>query len=486
MFMNIKKREIKMNQYVKKSKQGTYYVDIDSLAFDLMNDNTFITIFNKHGEELLVYNYEIGIYESNGKEVLKREIENLLEEWSKISVVNEVIEKIKRKTSTSLEKFNNVPDTIIPLKNGVLNIITGEFGKHNPKNHFTSIIPIKYDDTLDCPLIKKFLEETLYPDDIPVIQEWFGYHLYKKYCFKKGVIIFGEKNTGKTQLLKILIKFIGDKNITGIPLQDISRNNKFYLASLHNKYANIYDDLSFKDLNDAGGFKVATGGGWITAEYKFGDTFQFQNYAKQTFATNKIPIVESDDEAYYLRWLPIACDKEVSEEEQDKFLIERICTDEEMSGLLNWALSGLKRLLETSKFSFNKSTQEIKEIMEKHSNPLISFIVDNFQEVPGFKINKDEMYELYQIYCQVKKFPLISKNMFGRNLKKHCKYILDGREDERYWLNVQIKPDTYDTIYVTYRVVNDIYKGYLDMLFLNMSYLSDKIKDKLKIDMEKI
>ena len=47
-----------------------------------------------------------------------------------------------------------------------------------------------------------------------------------------------------------------------------------------------------------------------TAEYKFGDSFQFLNFAKHTFATNKIPSVEDvDDAAYYDRWIPIAFDK---------------------------------------------------------------------------------------------------------------------------------------------------------------------------------
>lgn len=475
-----------LNKYVKKSKQGNYYINIESLAFDLQSENKFITIFNKHGEDLLCYNYKTGVYENNGKEILKREIEETLQEWAKISVVNETIEKIKRQTATSWEKFNDVPYNLIPLKNGVYNIITQEFSNHNSQNHFTTTIPITFNIEKDCPLIKKFLEEILYPENIPVIQEWFGYNLYKKYNFKKAIIIFGEKDTGKTQILNLLIKFIGDKNKTGLPLQDISRNNKFQLASLFNKYANIYDDLSFKDLNDAGGFKVATGGGWITAEYKFGDTFQFQNFAKQTFATNKIPIVQVDDDAYYLRWLPIACDNAILEDQQDKYLIDRICTDEEMSGLLNWALIGLRRLLERGKFSFNKTTEEIKEIMEKHSNPLISFVKDCFEESAGFQIKKDELYELYQIYCLIKKFALISKNMFGRNLKKYCKYILEGREENRYWLNVRIKPDTYDTIFQSYRIQNDIYKGHLDMLFLNASYLSDKIKDKIQVDLEKL
>jgi putative DNA primase/helicase len=430
-----------INKYVKKSKNGKYNIDVDKLALDLQNEDKFITIFNKRGEDILIYNYDIGIYEYNGREVLKRKIEDKLQEWAKIHGVDEIIEKIKRQTATSWEKFNDVPINLIPLKNGYYDIIAQKFSEHNTQNHFTSIIPIKYDKKADCPLIKKFFEDTFYEKDIPVIQEWFGFNLYKQYFIKKAVILFGKKNTGKTQVISILTKFIGEKNKTGIPLQDISRNNKFQLASLFGKYSNIYDDLSFADLKDAGGFKVATGGGWITAEHKFGDTFQFQPFAKHIFATNKIPIIATDDEAYYLRWLPIACDNEVSEAEQDKFLIQRICTDEEMSGLFNWALEGLRRLLERGKFSFNLSVPEIQKLMEKHSNSLAMFVQNCLIEKTGSRITKEEMFRLFLQYADENSLYKLSKEQIGRRLQKCAIWISDKVENKvRYWENVEIKP----------------------------------------------
>ena len=54
---------------------------------------------------------------------------------------------------------------------------------------------------------------------------------------------------------------MGQKNITGINLQSIASGEKFALSFLKDKYSNVYDDLSNKDLTDHGGFKIATGGG---------------------------------------------------------------------------------------------------------------------------------------------------------------------------------------------------------------------------------
>ena len=58
--------------------------------------------------------------------------------------------------------------------------------------------------------------------------------------------------------------------------------DKFSSAHLYQKHINSFDDLSSRDVNDTGTFKIVTGGGSITAEYKFGSQFQFENYAKSS------------------------------------------------------------------------------------------------------------------------------------------------------------------------------------------------------------
>ena len=98
-------------------------------------------------------------------------------------------------------------------------------------------------------------------------------------------------------------------------------------------------------------------------------------YAKNIFATNHIPnIKEIDDDTYYERWIPIQFDSQIDKKDQDPFLFEKLTTDEEMSGLFNWALEGLYRLLEIGRFSFNKDSGEVKIIMQRQNNPLIMFI----------------------------------------------------------------------------------------------------------------
>ncbi len=427
--------------------KGNERVSIPNVTYTIMKQFSFKTIFDSKNET--IYVFEEGIYTPKGKEIIKQETEELLQSKCTNHIVIEVMEKIKRRTIISNEQFDKVPEELICLENGILNVKTQELFNHSPNYPFKSKLPIYFNPHEKCLDTNTFFEEILYPEDIPVIQEWIGFCLYKKYFIKKAIILFGEKNTGKTVLLNLLMFFLGYKNTSGINLQRISSGDKFAIASLKNKMANVFDDLSAKDLTDSGGFKIATGGGYMTGEHKFGDPFQFINYAKHIFATNNIPDVKDiNDDAYYERWIPIQLDNQVEESKKDNFLIEKLTTKEELSGLLNWSLEGLKRLLEKGNFSFNKKSKEIKQIMQRQNNPLVAFANDCLIQDDGNKISKEDMYINYCVYCTTKKLPKLSKNQLGRNLLKFVPYMNEVREKVRYWNNVRVEnKDILDTFF---------------------------------------
>ena len=50
-------------------------------------------------------------------------------------------------------------------------------------------------------------------------------------------------------------------------------------------------------------------------------------------------------------------------EKLDPFLRNKLWADDEMSGMLNWALEGLYEILEKGEFNYNKTSDEIKTMM---------------------------------------------------------------------------------------------------------------------------
>ncbi len=404
------------------------------IAQTLVKKYAVKTIFEKSSE---VYVYKDGIY-ILGESFLRGEIQKILQELVTIQSKREIISKITDYSRTERQDFTNMDRNLINLNNGVLNIKTLELFPHNPDYLFFTKFPVNYIPSADCHIIKKFLSEILNAEDVPIIQEWIGYCLYRKYFIKKAIIFVGEPNTGKTTLLNLLCRLIGTENTSGINLQKIS-NDKFAIAHFYNKYLNSYDDLSFKDVNDNGAFKIATGGGLITGEYKFGNQFQFENYAKITFCCNKIPNVkDTNDDAYFSRWIIIPFDKQV--DSVNKFLIDQMTTDEEMSGLLNFALDGLSRLLAKHDFSYTKNADEIKHEMLRSGSPLATFVFDYLEECPHEWISKEDMYAEYARFAKLTDMPLITAIDFGRKITLYASFMLDSKRDNKTgWRNVGFK-----------------------------------------------
>lgn len=438
-------------------------VNIDKVADYIISHFDIQTIYGLQEES--VYVYENGIWTIKGRGLIKSEIENILKNYAKNNVVNEISEKIKRKTEVERELFEIVPDYKTCLLNGVLELDNPEnisFTQHDKKYNFKRQMPIIFNKEATCPKCLEFINETFYPDDIPQVQEWLGLHLVRNYLFKKAVICQGPKNTGKSVFLNLLTTFLGKDNVSGLSLQKISQAKGFDLMELKDKYANIHDDLSSKDLNDGGGFKMSVGNGLITGEQKFGDHFKFKNTAKQTFACNKIPPVKDiDDEAYYDRFLIWSLENIILPQERDPKLIEKLTTPEELSGLLNWAIEGYVRLMKNNKFSNEKTDEELKSLMIQNGNSLAKFTAEALIQKDGNKISKENMYKVYCKWCseQKPKMSPFSKEQLGRQLNRFASFVVaSSNGSERYWLNVKFN-EKYDTYYTSENIMRVFGEG---------------------------
>lgn len=388
-----------------------------------------------------LYLYKNGVY-ILGLNYLKAEIQEILEELASTHHKTNIIEMIKDLTLADRKDFN-VDKDLINFNNGIFNIKNKELIPHSHEYLFFTKIPIDYDAGATCSTVERFLKDILPEDDIKIILEWLGYCLFRCYFIKKAIIFVGEKDTGKTTLIKLFERFIGKENTSGVSLQKIA-SDKFASSHFYNKHINIYDDLSFKDINDNGAFKMVTGGGIISGEKKFGEQFQFENFSKLTFACNKIPDVkDTSDDAYFSRWIVIPFLAEI--EKVDKLLTEKITTKEELSGLLNLAISGLRDILEKQDFSYNKNPEEIKKEMLLSGSMVANFVNDRLEKQVDAWVSKDDMYEECAKYAQSNNLPTVSKEILGRKLPNHSGYIIDGtkliggKKQVQGWRNAKIK-----------------------------------------------
>jgi hypothetical protein len=112
----------------------------------------------------------------------------------------------------------------------------------------------------------------------------------------------------------------------------------------------------------------------------------------------------------------------------------KLTTEEELSGLLNLALAGLKRLLKNGAFSYSKTTEEIKEDYIRKSSPIAAFVMGCLETDSDAFIVKKELYNVFTEYCRQLSLPTVTQDTFFKNLPQHVN-VMDYRpkiENKRY------------------------------------------------------
>lgn len=424
--------------FIKNKVRGTYL-----MAEHLTKQFDMITIGKKYRE---TYVYQDGIYTAAENLIIFPEIQRILGDLTTNSAKNETFHKIQDMTSHPDTIFQTADTRYIPLANGVYDLTTKALLPHDSIYRFKYKFPISYDKAATCPKTDAFMSQILTDEQRLTIEEWMGYFFYRNYQFKKALIMVGEGDTGKTTLLEVISHLLGKENLSSVSLHKMTAD-KFAAAHLYEKHGNIVDELSAKDITDTGNFKIATGGGSISGEYKFGNQFSFLNFSKFTFACNKIPDVQDfDDEAYFNRWMVIRFEKTI--EKKIPNFIATLTTEEERSGLFNIAMAALERLLTAGKFSYSSSATDTKLEMMRNGSSIARFVQDRLQKDMGATVTNEEMYQSYISFCEANEIEGETITAIGNKLPFYVPYITKaqvmgifaGKQTQgRGWRNVSIK-----------------------------------------------
>lgn len=361
-----------------------------------------------------IYIYKEGVYKNNGSlaklGTVIREISKNHGHLASTAFVKEVIAYIQDYTFVDREKVDD--GNYINFSNGLFNLSIWELEAH--RNDYYSIrqIPVDYDPAATCPNIEKFLSEVVDPENIPLIYEWIGLSLIPETKYQKALMLYGKGGNGKTVFLNLFVKFLGIENIARESLQKLE-TDKYSVANLYGKLMNICPDIPSNTLHTTDIFKQLAGDDhFIRGERKYQDAFSFKNTARLTFSANQLP-KGNIDYAFSRRWILINFPNSF-ENNQDKELDNKLTP--ELSGLLNLALTGLKRLQENGEFSNSKSVDETQKEYVINSNPVQAFL-DECTEASDENEIHIEMYYSYELWALEKEIKVIGYNRFCKEIK---------------------------------------------------------------------
>lgn len=392
--------------------RGNGQVRTKKLGNCVMGLNHYITM--KDTKE--VYIYKDGVYVPGGEDVIKKDVQDILGDYSTEQRQKEIVNYIRNLTLISRDDIGN-DCTKINMLNGLYKLDTGELEPHTPNYISIRQLPVNYDPNARCEKIGKFLSEVMDDKYIQTTLEFIGYAMIPDTRIQQSVMVYGPGRGGKSVLLSLIESFIGGCNCSRQSLHRLE-NDKYSVAELYGKLVNIFPDLASTTLYDSNMFKQLTGNEkTIPAERKYIPQFRFRNTARLIFSANDLPPAPNGNYAFWRRWILIKMDRVFDGKNEDKKLIDKLSTPEELSGLFNKAADALKTLLQNDEFSYDHSVDEVARMYLMASEPVAAFSEECI-EISVDNCLKAVMYSNYRDWCKIRGQTPKAPNMFAKALRR--------------------------------------------------------------------
>lgn len=422
-YKKIQLLKIKINS-VKISKQG----------YSVLVDKVFKRMVIELGLDLKVYNKEIFFYNKKYWQLISEErFTSFLSDVSVKMGLTELMYEHHTFGNDLIKQFTHknfsqdIPSgnsTFINLQNGTYKFKNGKgrLFKHDKSDNLHYVLPFDYNPKETCPKYLEYLEYCLPDEDKrKVIQEFIGYVFTpNNVCnLEKCLLLYGEGSNGKSVLYNIINALLGRENISSYSIPQLTDRQKgeYYIINLQNKLLNYCSDTKGA-FEDTGVFKQLVSGEKVTGRHPAGRPIEFQNNTKFIFNVNILPSTPENIYGFFRRFEIIDFNVTIEEDKKDRQLATKIIGDE-LSGVFNWVLEGLNRLLQTKNLTHCKANDEAMERFKIKSNNVLEFLTED-----GYKVVNDieqgdifnNLFSNYQVWIAVNGGRALKKSNFKERL----------------------------------------------------------------------
>ena len=276
-----------------------------------------------------------------------------------------------------------------------------------------------YEEGKDCPRWLEFLSNIYEGDQeqIDTLQLWFGYLLSSACHLERSLCLVGKSRSGKGTILSVMINMLGLDVTTATTMGKLGEKHGtypfigkrlIYIEDLHQGKENEQAVETLKNIISNAS---------IVVEGKNKDVMNVKLNSKFALATNNIPRFY-DPEGGFINRIVLLHHKKSWAGKEDMLLKDKL--HEELSGILNWAIEGLWKLIESGyKLNSPSSTNNYKEALRDSGDNDHTFIDDCVD------ITTDEnniipvslLFKVYQCWCEYQGL--------GKFAKSRSRFIAD-------------------------------------------------------------
>lgn len=348
----------------------------------------------------------------------------------KYCAVNNIPRKISNilevmKLEAQMEDFPPEQDRI-HLSNGTL-LLDGTFTEGRPQI-VRSRLPVAYRPDAPEPVLwLQFLEELLYPEDIPTLQEFIGYCLIPSNKGQRMMVIKGNGGEGKSQIGAVLGCIFGS-NMKDGSIGKISEN-RFARADLEHILLCVDDDMRMEALRQTNYVKsIVTAQGKMDLERKGKQSYQGWMFARLlAFSNGDLQALYDRSDGFYRRQLVLTTREKPAGRMDDPDLADKLKAKAE--GIFLWAFAGLQRLAANNfKFTESDRIKENREAVKRDNNNIFAFIEsDGYIRLKAdASISSRDLYAIYRMWCEENSLaPLKARSFSDAVVANARKYNLE-------------------------------------------------------------
>lgn len=340
---------------------------------------------------------------------LKKVVLQTLDETAKgkavrtAAVMNEVITILRAKQAAGNDPFyeTTAPPAIINCTNRELHLHSSgkvRLHRHSPKSGLRHTLPVNYDENAKCPEYDRALSQIFSNAKKPkeLIRHWnelVGYLIQPTRHHPAIVAMLGAGGNGKTKLVATIMKLLGPDAVHGGRVEELA-SNRFAIGSLRGKLLFVDDDVDTDIRLPDGILKTLSEGKRVTGEAKYKNAFSFDVRAVPMLLCNNVPLLQDTSHGMLRRLHVLPFDKVFKGKEKDEALFPRIWANE-LSGVLNRALEGWKRLQERGHFDLPSDATRAANRWVKEASPFTAFIHEACERTPSARAPVKKVFQAF-------------------------------------------------------------------------------------------
>ena len=323
---------------------------------------------------------------------------------------------------------------MLNVMNGTLDLEIGKLRPHCREDLITKLAPVAFDPSAKCPRWDAFLSRVQPDHEVSgFLRRYFGSALTGDTGDEQFVVAYGAGRNGKSTLIETLLAMLGeyghkaDSELFLAPNGHASQRGgprPDLMALRGTRLVAVVEAAEGRRL-DENLVKQLTGRDTITARRLFQDESSFTPEHKLFLASNYLPRIHGTDPAIWARVLLVRFEVAIPPEERDTTLKDRLVTPPELSGILNWALQGLREWHAVTTGSRLKPPDSVRAATRDYredEDVLGPFLADRCVLGPEEWTSTKDLTVAYRSFCEATGMEELKDQPFRRRLRSaDCK-----------------------------------------------------------------